>query len=94
MEQSLNINFNTPISRIIRVSSLLITFGFFFLKSAAFVIAWSSPYKIVLTAIDAFGEANIELVMIFLLLPVVVIGLIQNLVISYRLDVKGVVHNG
>jgi len=94
MEQSLKINFNTPISRILRVSSLLVTFGFFVLKAAAFVIAWSSPYKIVIMAIDVFGEANTELVVIFLLLPIVTIGLIQNLVISYRLDMKGVVNDG
>ena len=85
----LKIRFDTHISKAIRITSLLVTFGFFVLKSAAFLVAWSSPYKIVITAINQFGEANIEVVMIFLLLPIVTVGLIQNLVISYRLDSTG-----
>jgi hypothetical protein len=88
----LQIQFNTPLSKICRVTSLLVTFGFFVLKSAAFLVAWSSPYKIVVTAINEFGEANTELVMIFILLPLVTIGLIQNLVISFRLDTHGTVN--
>jgi hypothetical protein len=92
-EPVLQIKFNTPLSKACRIGSLLVTFGFFVLKSAAFVVAWSSPYKIVITAINEFGEANTELVMIFILLPVVTIGLIQNLVISYRLDTKGTVRS-
>lgn len=83
------IRFNTPISKFCRITSLLGTFGFFLLKVAAFTVAWSSPYKIVVMAINAFGEANFEMVTIFLLLPVVTVGLIQNLVIAYRLDSSG-----
>ena len=94
MTHTLMIDFDTPISRFLRISSLLVTFGFFVLKSAAFLIAWSSPYKLVVTAIDEFGEANAELVVIFILLPIVTIGLIQNLVIMYRLDIGAVIESG
>ena len=85
----LEIRFDTPVSKALRLTSLLVTFGFFVLKSAAFLVAWSTPYKAVVTVINAFGEANIEAAMIFILLPIVTIGLVQNLVITYRLDRTG-----
>ena len=88
MTKTFNINFDTNLSRFFRISSLLITFGFFVLKVSAFLVAWSSPYKAVVVAINAFGEGNTEAVLVFILLPIVAIGLVQNLLIMYRLDMK------
>lgn len=94
MTKTLNIDFDTHISRFFRISSLLITFGFFVLKVSAFLVAWSSPYKIVVVAINAFGEGNTEMLLVFILLPIVAIGLVQNLVIMYRLDMRREIGNG